>query len=264
MDAVYLFGAAGEDELRHSLRSLANLEQVDRVAVAGYQPAWLTDDVIRVVPDNHRPGKHFDTWANLTAAVSDRRLSDDFVLMNDDFFVLERLPVVPVWQHGVLSKHVARTHEQDKRRDSTIDMLEQIGAFGRLSYELHVPMVMHRPAMRAIMRRVDALVRARAEPPWKRTVYGNFAHPGVGEYHDDVKIRDYDTVPADGDVYVSTSDYTWRRGRVGQWLRDRFPAPSRWEREGVPNDNPRGTNPGRRPADAGAVRASRTENRVRA
>lgn len=262
MDAVYLFAAGGEDELRHSLRSLANLKQVDRVAVAGYQPGWLTDDVVRVVPDNHRPGKHFDTWANLAAAVADRRLSDDFVLMNDDFYALQPLPVVPVWQHGVLSKHIARTHEQDRRRDSTIDMLERVGAYGRLSYELHVPMVMHRPAMRALMRRVEAVMPARAEPPWKRTVYGNYAHPGVGELHDDVKIRDYESVPGPADLFVSTSDYTWRRGAVGQWLRDRFSVPSRWEREGVPNDDPRGANPRRRPADAGSVRASGQEDRV--
>ncbi len=230
MDAVYLFGGGGEAELRHSLRTLANLRQVDRVAVAGAHPDWLSGRVLHITPENHRPGKHHDTWANLAAACADRRLSDEFVLMNDDFFVLEPTDVIPVWHAGVLSRYQLRTKYQDRRRDQVLDVLDRVAAPGRLSYELHFPMVMHRHLMAGLMRRaVDALPPG-AEPPWKRTLYGNFAHPGVGELHADVKVRDFDQVPAAGQRFVSTSDYTWRRGAVGVWLRERFERPSPFER----------------------------------
>lgn len=234
MDAVYLYGAgiAGDGELRYSLRSLTNLPQVDRVVVAGAHPAWLAGDVLRVVPDTHRPGKHFDTWANLRAAVNDRRVSDEFVLMNDDFFVVDRVDVVPVWQRGVLSRWEVRTATQDKRRDHTISMLEKLEIDGRLSYELHAPMVMHRRLMADLMARAEDCLPSGSEPPWKRSLYGNAAHPGVGELRDDVKIYDFTSVPQAGQEFVSTSDYTWRRGAVGEWLRARFVEPCRHEREG--------------------------------
>ncbi len=234
MDAVYLFGGTDDGaQLRHSLRTVANLRQVDRVAVAGIGPSWLSGEVLRVPPDNHGPGKHADTWANLRAACLDRRLSDEIVLMNDDFFALTPVDAIPVWHAGVLSARAPRSTHQDKRRDATLRALDQL-AGGRLSYELHVPMVMHRRLMADLMRKVEELYpprRGHFDPPvWKRTLYGNVAHPGIGDLHADVKLRDFTTVPAAGDLFVSTSDYTWRRGAVGRWLRERFDRPSRFER----------------------------------
>jgi hypothetical protein len=262
MDAVYLFGGTDDGaQLRHSLRTVANLRQVDRVVVAGLAPDWLSGDVLHVPPDNHGPGKHADTWANLRAACLDRRLSDEFVLMNDDFFVLAPVDAVPVWHDGVLSGRALRTAHQDKRRDETLRVVEALAAphAGRLSYELHVPIVMHRHLMGALMRRVEELRPGRRgvfDPPvWKRTLYGNVAHPGEGTRHADVKIRDFDRVPAVGDLFTSTSDYTWRRGQVGRWLRERFDRPSPFEREGVTHG---------RPADTGGVRSAGEKDRVHA
>jgi hypothetical protein len=227
MDAVYLYGPGGDDELRHSLRSLVNLRQVDRVVVSGAQPAWLSNDVVRVIPGRHPAGKHHDTWANLRAAVDDPRVSDEFVLMNDDFFVLEQVDSIPVLHAGVLEPRAERSAFQDKRRDTTLDMLGRLDCDARLSYELHVPMVIHKYLMAGLMTAVEAANRR--ELVWKRTLYGNVAHPGVGDYARDVKVHDFDTVPAPGQVFVSTSDYTFRRAPVGEWLRRRFPKASRYE-----------------------------------
>jgi len=231
VDAVYLFGGAGgEDELKFSLRTVGNLRQVDRVVVAGHPPDWLAGEVLHVPPAGHPPGKHHSTWANLRAACADRRLSDEFVLMNDDFFVLEPVDAVPVWHAGVLTNRPVLRKHHDRRRDATLAVLATLGSPGRLSYELHVPMVIHRRLMLALMDEADALRPAGADPVWKRTLYGNLAHPGVGELHTDVKARDVFDVPADGQLFVSASDFTWRRGAVGRWVRTRFPDRCRYER----------------------------------
>lgn len=235
MDAVYLFGAGGEEELRYSLRSISNLRQVDRVVVAGEHPAWLAGQVLRVTPDRHPNSRHANTWANLLAACLDDRLSDEFVLMNDDFFALQPVGAIPIWHAGPLSASRLRTAREDSRRDDFLHVMTLMGIPGRLSYERHIPMVMHRRLMASLMR--SAILTAHSwsgphvDPPvWKRTLYGNVAHPGVGELHDDVKIRGFDDVPAPADLFVSTSDFTWRRGAVGRWLRARFAEPCRYER----------------------------------
>jgi hypothetical protein len=76
---------------------------------------------------------------------------------------------------------------------------------------------------------VDAQRQAVA-PVWVRTVYGNAAFGGDALVAGDAKISDHRSVPAAGDVFVSTSDQAWSTGRVGEWLRARFVEPSRYER----------------------------------
>ncbi|GGK89211.1 hypothetical protein [Mangrovihabitans endophyticus] len=234
MDAVYLVGPESE-ELRYSLRSLQNLPQVDRVVVAGRTPSWLCG-VEHLAPVPDRPGKHWSTWANLRAAAACPDVSDRFVLMNDDFFALQPVEEIPVWHRGPVGDHLANHRATGNakmagRRMDTLDMLEAIGVPGRLDYELHTPMVMDKAVLAEVIGRADRVRTVKSEPVGKRTLYGNAAVVG-GEVHADVKIRWFRDVPADGDLFVSTSDHTWSTGAVGRWLRRRFGQPCRYEREG--------------------------------
>ncbi len=229
MHAVYLFGGAGDDELRHSLRSLANLRQVDRVAVSGLHPEWLADDVLRVTPAPHPPGKFQSAWANLVAAVNDPRVSDEFVLMNDDFFVLEPVDDLPVLARCRWSEWHPTMSRGGARRRNTAAALALLGVDPVLTYEGHRPLVVDKRVMRDVIPAVDAQ-NQRAAPVWVRTVYGNAAYGGRGEVVGDAKIYRHRDMPAEGQAFVSTSDQAWETGRVGQWLRARFPDPCRHER----------------------------------
>jgi hypothetical protein len=61
-----------------------------------------------------------------------------------------------------------------------------------------------------------------------RSVYGNVnGIPYV--QRDDVKIYDMETVPKDAD-YISTNDDIFQHGKVGEYIRDTFTKPSRFER----------------------------------
>lgn len=230
MDAVYLFRDCGDDsELRHSLRSLANLGQVDRVVVSGTHPDWLAGDVVRVAPSVHPPGKFLDAWANLVAAVEDPRVSDEFVLMNDDFFVLRPVDDLPVLARCTWPEWRPTISRGLMRRRATADALALLDVDPVAAYEGHRPLLIDKRIMRQVIPAVDAQKQAVA-PVWVRTVYGNAAHGGAGRLAGDAKIYSHKLVPGDDDDFVSTSDPAWSTGRVGEWLRARFPDPCRYER----------------------------------
>lgn len=230
MDAVYLLGGMSDgSELRYSLRSLANLPQVDRVVVSGYDLGWFSDDVIRVKPAPHGPGKFASAWANLKAAASDPRVSDTFLLMNDDFFVVRPVELIPVMHMCDLDAwrpQMARAHF---RMAATRAAMAAVGATGTYCWEGHYPMVIRRDLFARVAAAVDAQRQDRGAV-WNRTVYGNLAYPFGGEPRGDVKVYDHKSAPDAGADFVSTSDSSWARGRVGEWLRARFPDPCRYER----------------------------------
>lgn len=92
MDVVYILGKGsetGDDELRYSLRALCkNMLDLRKVYVVGERPAFLKD--IYHIPCED---KHDKKWKN---ALEKTRLgatwpgmSDEFLLMNDDFYARE-------------------------------------------------------------------------------------------------------------------------------------------------------------------------------
>ena len=61
-----------------------------------------------------------------------------------------------------------------------------------------------------------------------RSQYGNRARvPYV--YHEDVKIYENNERPREDTDYLSTTEKSFRDGLVGQFIRERFDKPSRFE-----------------------------------
>ena len=102
MTIIYIFakgksGAGDGFELRHSLRSIAMYGTgVDRVAVVGYCPAWLSDAVVQLpyfdgMPfgnGNSMGGKALNMMANCVYAVNHLD-GDEFLVSMDDHFYLK-------------------------------------------------------------------------------------------------------------------------------------------------------------------------------
>ena len=180
VDVVYVVreGDANE-ELRYSLRSLRNLDH-DRVFIAGYTPDWVRG---AVSIDVDQPGtKWANSTRNLKAACSDPRVGDEFVLMNDDFFVLEPVGRVPLYDRGplddVMNEYSTRVRNNRHRRRyydgiiSTSQLLQRRGYKQRLlkSYELHVPMPVQKDLMLYVIEQGEKLPVLH-----KRTLYGNLS-----------------------------------------------------------------------------------------
>lgn len=233
MDAVYLVGPgrSGGDPLRYSMRSVeANLPMVTRVVTVGYRWRWLTDEVLHIDVPQDGP-KHHNTYRNLRAALADDRISDQFVLMNDDFFVVARVDEIPPVHRGPIDEHIVayeRTQNTRllRRRLLLRRMLLELGVERPLDYELHIPMVIDRATAVEVFDLADKVRPPGMEPTGKRTLYGNLARIG-GTPAADVKIRGArDPMPPG--AWWSTSPRSWP-GEPGRTIRRMFREPSRWE-----------------------------------
>lgn len=227
MDAVYVV-RPGEynEELRYSIRSLVAHLPFDQLVIAGHVPGWLKPDVALEVPQA-RGAKQSNARANLDAAIASPDVSEPFLYLNDDMFVMAPLPRMPMLHNGPVAEFVARhaklrTSGYMQAAIKTAERLAELGVRDPLSYELHVPMVVDKPGLSEAL---DA-GRGIAGLHW-RTLYGNLAGVG-GELMADCKVytlRD----EFRGLAFLSTSDRRFKHYPVGAYIRDAFPTPSAYE-----------------------------------
>lgn len=217
-------------QLRYALRSwVANLPH-RRVWIAGYRPPWLTG--VRHLPTPQNGTKYRNTTLAVRAACEHPDVSDEFLLCNDDFFVMEPIDRMPVLHRGPISEVI---HNYTRRgyngryvrgMRETRDLLVGLGYGEPLSYELHVPL----PVVKAGM--LHALeVGAGLDVLHKRTAYGVLNELG-GERIADVKVLTRHGFPKDSG-FLSTMPDTFAAGAVGRHIRAAFPQPCRYERQGA-------------------------------
>lgn len=227
MDVIYTVGAGGSDELRYSLRSLANLPH-DQVWIAGVLPDWVTG--VRHIPVPQRG----DRWANATAAwlaaCREPEVSDPFVYFNDDFFVLAPVTEVPLMHRGPVDDVVKRIRTDGHRRamTDTAAWLATHPVKTVLAYDLHTPMVVGKAKFAEVLEAAAASPR-RLLP---KTMYGNLHVRAKGKQVADAKVHDGGELPAPellpAGAFVSTSDAAWKLA-AGEQIRTMFPDPSPYE-----------------------------------
>ncbi|XVV34948.1 hypothetical protein ACQPXT_13265 [Streptomyces sp. CA-100214] len=218
-------------QLRYALRSWSAHLPHRRVWVVGYRPPWVSDGV-RYLATPQTGTKYVNTTRAVAAACRNRSVSDPFVLMNDDFFVMQSLPDgVPTLHRGpvreVEAYYATRGNGSYLRGlRETRNLLVAHGHEDPLSYELHVPLVVHKEGMLHALdlgRRLDVL--------HKRTAYGVLAGIG-GERAEDVKILwRGPQFPTDG-PFLSTMPDAFTNGMVGVHVRRQFARPGPYERGG--------------------------------
>lgn len=214
MDIVWVYKSQpNSDELLWSIKSTKNLEH-GRKLVIGDHPA--TDEVEHIKPPVTRwsmLSAHHDVLHKLYHATQ-LDISEDFILMNDDFFVMQPTPV-PIAHRGTLDEHIAqrgRTDGYNKTLERTNQYLKSKGIEKPLSYELHIPMVFNKQKLADLFDELLPIIQ-HASPVLIRSVYGNTYQIG-GEFMMDVKtVDDHRGLP-----YLSTNEATFR-GEKGDYIK---------------------------------------------
>lgn len=212
MDVIYVYKYQNSQELEWSIKSLKNIEY-GRVIVIGDKP-----DV---------EAEHFKPPVNRFAMLSPVHdvinklkfactldITDDFILMNDDFFITKPTDI-PIAHRGTLEDHIKWRNLKDNytgQLKKTKAYLQSKGIKYPLSYELHIPMVFNKQKLADL---IDDLLPdiMYASPVLPRSVYGNIYNIG-GEQMEDVKTRADHT----GLAFVSTNERSFA-GHVGDIVR---------------------------------------------
>lgn len=227
-DIVYILKNDIEpEELRYSVRSVEKNFTYSRIWFAGGIPDGIKPD--RAMPIEQTGASKWEKVRNtLIEICNNDEITEDFWLFNDDFFVMKKVKDQAPMIAGTIRYRIDAIEKKYNRRTkysnqlrNTMNELRSKG-FDRLDYALHVPMLINR---------AKALETLEAFPdcPMFRSLYGN-QHRIGGVIAEDVKVLQMDEEPPHDSVYLSTLDETFRDGRAGQYIRDKFKVPSQYER----------------------------------
>ena len=231
MDFVYICREGDNVELRYSLRSIYQNTNVNSVWVVGGKPDWYTGNHIAVPQTG---GKYQNARANLQAILDSKSIPDKFVLMNDDFYIINPIERIPIYHGGDLA-HKAERYQEFKFSSrhamllrETVKMLKENGVQHPLDYSLHVPMTIHKSLAQYSLSLGGAF----------RSVYGNMNRIGgtLLPVHD-VKVHlkhihfpeSYDYKKYADDIpFLSSADRSFPTVYRGL-LKFRFTEASPWE-----------------------------------
>jgi hypothetical protein len=193
MDLVYICRDGENEELRYSIRSAVKNLPHDKIWVVGGKPDWYTGNYIEV---NQGGAKYANARNSLKAICDSEEISESFILMNDDFYIINKVESVPYMYAGTLDDKIKQREDIFNGNTYTTLLRKTLGYLYRkkinvvLDYELHVPMVMEKIKLNKVLK-LSAL--------W-RSVYGNVFNVGG------VKIRDVKVYNKKDKFYINSYD----------------------------------------------------------
>lgn len=226
MDLVYVCRNGDNEELRYSLRSIETNFPGQKIWIVGYKPEWYIGPFISV-PDI---STKFNNIRNaLLHVASNPEISDDFVFMNDDFFLIKPIDKFVNYNGGLLADKINRYRQVNPTSSyvilltKTLEHLKGIGIKNPIDYDIHVPMIFNK-------QKLLNLAYLQFQP---RSLYGNI-YKITSETITDVKKYAHTSYMSelsyDGFDYpfISTEDKSFAQVRR-TFLKYEFPEPSKYE-----------------------------------
>jgi hypothetical protein len=226
MDYVYICRKGENEELRYSIRSIIKNFPAGKVWVVGYKPSWYSGNFIEVKDKDNK----FNNIKNCIRVIANTpEISENFVSMHDDFFVIKQTNNIPVLHGGRLVSKVSEYRSlapsslYTRLLERTYKRLIKLGVRDPLDYDIHVPMIFNK----------KIILESLNIPFLERSIYGNLNNIG-GTISIDVKAysfgrmsdRSYDPLTG-GSAFLSTEDTSFDRHR--SMLAEMFPIPSIYE-----------------------------------
>lgn len=229
MDYVYICRQGDNEELRYSIRSVVKHMPPGNIWVVGDKPTWYIGNFI---PVDDIAGKFTNIRNAMSVAANSDLISDNFVLMHDDFFIIKPIKDIPIMHAGLLQNKIKEYSELDPGSryvevlSKAYSYLRRKGIKEPLDYDIHVPMVMNKNNLKTVVNKTNAPM----------SVYGNIFNIG-GNQITDVKIytnfnklsgRSHDIKSSDS-TFVSCEDKSFAKLHRAV-LRSMFPNKTIYER----------------------------------
>ena len=224
MDCVYICRPGDNEELRYSIRSVVKNLPYDNLWLAGYKPSWYTGNFLAV---NNTTTKFENIRLALKAVAENNEISNNFILMNDDFFILKPVESVEMLHGGPLIDKINRykdlvgTNRYVSILDKTYNFLIKNGIKEPLDYDIHTPMPMNRTNLLEVINRKH----------FPRSLYGNIFNVG-GKLIKDVKVYPESSLLKnrinEDTPYISTQDNSFE-SLYNNLLINLFDHPTKYE-----------------------------------
>ena len=245
-DLVYIVKESESNaDLKYSLRSICKFCEFNKVWIVGYKPKWVKD--VEYIPTKQSGNKWKNSMVNYTAACNCPEISDDFVLMNDDFFAIRQIIDWKVSTNkclGTIDEKITmlKSRRMLSRWQSAFsfakELLQKLECTSQYNYETHLPIIINKEKFKEMLNmpiikkfmQTDKVLH-------KRSVYKNlFQDPNViPNKITDVKIElqeDLDSLTLTEDwisVYDYVVDNIRKYPKINKLLRSLFADKCRFE-----------------------------------
>lgn len=231
-DIVYIVkNTEYNGELRYSLRSVCKNFPYRKIWFVGSMPKGIKPDYFQPVKQSRsKDDKYQNVRKLIEAIINNKGISNNFVLFNDDFFVINPVKRLPVYINGSLDQLIEfvkfEGHTNCSKYTNIInktiaDLKER--HLSTANYELHIPMGLNKSALADIEKEFGR---------FNRSLYGNYLYnPDKAESIRDVKIYNMIQIPKEGQQFVSTTDASFNIGEIGKYIKEKFPEPCEYEYE---------------------------------
>jgi len=231
MDLVYILGTGSEwhnNEIKYSLRSVEKNLTHDKVFVVGEKCDWFSDKIIHIPAEDPYKEKLKNALHKLSIACNDKRISKDFILMNDDFFILKPITEIKPYYKCTLRESIDRHPTKAGYYYTSIeDTLKFLGTEDALDYSLHYPFVYNKAKLKKLITKV----KETGNQILLRTAYGNTYKIG-GTQRQDVKARNsrqFISMKSVVDAISTENDYV-KRNRFRSFITKEFVPKSKYEK----------------------------------
>lgn len=224
-DIVYILkNDIDTDEIKYSLRSVEKNFPCRKVWIYGGKPKGIEpDEYVEVI---QKGATRYSKVTNTIKQICQNDdITDKFWLFNDDFFVTKPVSGFLQVADGSIARRVQKITNINGVKSRYAEALERTASAlhdkgcDMLCYAVHLPMLVDRA------KALEAMEMFPGEPMF-RCIYGNYvAEPTV--ITPDVKVFGCDE-PIDDWFFLSTDDRAWDAA-AGEYIRDMFKSPSRWE-----------------------------------
>ena len=243
-DVVYVVRPGDDnEELRHSLRSVTeHASSITRnVWIVGSVPSWVKG--VKTIPLVPQDDKFLNQRQSLHAIAARPEISDHFVLFNDDMFIVEPLSEWKTWNLYTFEDHFGGpVGNVDKDSNEwlhavwmTYKWMQGKGFADPLYYENHTPLLFSRSKLAEVLAEYPP-----ARPFVVNGVYEIAGAGGEGDVGGNVKLHIpgeattadvVEMIQANAMPYMSTEDKTSWLSAPGDYVRQMFPTPCKFEKK---------------------------------
>lgn len=245
LDLVYIVRPGEQNiDLRYSLRSISKFCTFRSVYIVGFKPFWVQN--INFIPTIQSADKWKNSMLNYITACNSEKISNNFILMNDDFFAIR--PVID-WNHdcnvclGKLEDFAEKfsTNQKISRWqhgfEYAIDLLNSVGCSNHYNYEAHTPIIINKHNFLATLNQSDIKAFQDTNKVFhKRSIYKNlYPDDHIPRIIKDVKLDLYKDIDLSylEENWISTYDNTLNNNiypLVNKLLKGMFNKPCKFEK----------------------------------
>jgi hypothetical protein len=153
MDLLYVVGKNSlweNNELKFSLRSAERHLKFNKVFIIGYKPPYLNEKAIHIFAPDNTGHKYTNVAAKIKFLLGDERIPEEFIFMNDDFFLLKDYDPVPYFFNKTIRDWIEHYPFNKGRYYKEIKKLGLAFPEGKY-FELHFPIVYKKAKAKAVI-----------------------------------------------------------------------------------------------------------------